>query len=469
MCAIEAKPGPQEAGRHPKKVTTPQPGPQTAFLSSSADIAIYGGAAGGGKTWASLVEPLRHVGNPGFYALTFRRNATQVRNPGGLWDESMTLYPPFGAISVRQGLEWRFPSGARVKFAHLEHESTKFDWQGAQIPLIQFDELTHFSAAQFFYMLSRNRSLCGVKPYVRATCNPDAESWVAGFIAWWIDQETGLAVPERSGVVRWMTREGDTLRWADTREALLEAHGEDCDPKSVTFVASSLFDNRILMEADPGYLANLKAQPRVERERLLLGNWKIRPAAGLYFRRSWVRVVDAVPAGLRTVRYWDLAATEPSEGRDPDFTVSVKMGRDKDGAVFVLHGESMRATPYKVQRAVRNTAEADGRGVIVGLPQDPGQAGKYQAAAFVDMLAGWEVRAGIETGDKTARFGPFSAQCEAGNVHFLRGPWNEEFFTALEGFPGAAHDDHADACAGAFRLALDMRRAATTSTYVSMA
>ena len=81
-----------------------------------------------------------------------------------------------------------------------------YDWQGAQITLICFDELTHFSAHQFFYMVSRNRSTCGVRPYIRATCNPDADSWVADLLAWWIDQETGLPIRERAGVVRYYIR-----------------------------------------------------------------------------------------------------------------------------------------------------------------------------------------------------------------------------------------------------------------------
>ena len=159
----------------------PQAGPQEAFLASSADIVIYGGAAGGGKSWGLLLEPLRHVtNNAGFAAVFFRRNTTQIRNPGGLWDESRTLYPLCGGRPAKAVLEWRWPFGGLVKMAHLEHENTVYDWQGAQIPLICFDELTHFSKGQFFYMLSRNRSTCGVRPYIRATTNPDADSWALG-------------------------------------------------------------------------------------------------------------------------------------------------------------------------------------------------------------------------------------------------------------------------------------------------
>src|ERR1700761_7399943 len=98
---------------------SPQPGPQMAFLASPADIAIYGGAAGGGKTWALLMEPLRHVANPDFGAVVFRRTTVQVRNPGGLWDESAKLYPLAGGAPKSHALEWRFPSGAKVRFSHL--------------------------------------------------------------------------------------------------------------------------------------------------------------------------------------------------------------------------------------------------------------------------------------------------------------------------------------------------------------
>jgi hypothetical protein len=95
----------------------PQPGPQLQFLSSAADIAVYGGAAGGGKTWALLIEPLRHIDNPGFGAVFFRRTTVQVRNEGGLWDESHKLYAEIGGVPRRSALAWRFPSGASVSFS----------------------------------------------------------------------------------------------------------------------------------------------------------------------------------------------------------------------------------------------------------------------------------------------------------------------------------------------------------------
>jgi len=437
----------------------PQPGPQEAFLSSPADLVIYGGAAGGGKSFALLLEPLRHVRNPQFSAVLFRRTSVQIRNPGGLWDESMGVYPIVGATPREYVLEWQFPSGATVKMAHMEHEKTRLDWQGSQIPLIAFDELTHFTRDQFFYMLSRNRSTCGVRPYMRATCNPvpDDDSvggWIHEFIAWYIDQEDGYAITERSGVVRWFVVFDDTLRWADTPGELRRLY-PTTEPKSFTFILSSVFDNRILLDADPGYLANLMALPLVDRERLLGdgkrgGNWKIKPAAGKVFDRGWFELVDAAPAGGRTVRFWDLAATEKSIAKpDPDYTAGVKMRRVGD-VYYVLDAIAVQEAPGRVDTLIRNTAAQDGNGVEVRFEREGGASGVRDARSTVTMLAGYDVRPVPPQGDKITRAKGLAAQAEAGNVKIVRGAWNDRYLRTLHSFPDGAHDDEVDASSGAF-------------------
>lgn len=434
-------------------VIRPQKGPQERFLATPADIAIYGGAAGGGKSYALLLEPLRHISNGQFGAVVFRRTLADVKKQGSLLDTSMTLYGAIGASIRLDNLVWKFQSGAKVTFGHLEHETTVLDWQGAQVPLICFDELTHFSRAQFFYMMSRNRSTCGVRPYIRATTNPDADSWVAELIAWWIDQETGSPIPVRAGAIRWFARIADVLQWGDSKEEL-QAKYEGCEPKSLTFIPARLEDNQILMTADRGYRANLLAMDRVERERLLGGNWKVRPSPGLYFQRHWCTVVDAIPSGTKFVRGWDLAATPKTEGNNPDWTASTKIGKCPDGRFIVAHHMRLRAGPMEVSNAVLNIATSDGHDVSIAIPQDPAQAGKSQAASYARLLQGFTVRFKSIGGDKITRFGPFSAQAEARNVIVLRGLWNDSWFAELEAFPpsekSAGHDDDADATAEAF-------------------
>jgi hypothetical protein len=274
----------------------PHDGPQTQFLASSADIAIYGGAAGGGKSYALLMEPLRHIENGKFGAVIFRRTYPEIVGEGGLWDTAGEIYPSLGVSMLDGKTECRFPSGMRVSFRHLQHEKDKYSWQGSQVPLIGFDELTHFSIGQFFYLLSRNRSTCGVKPYVRATTNPEAGSWVAEFIKWWIDQETGFPIPEHAGKVRWFVRANEQLSWSDDPDELAAEHPGQM-PKSVTFVPAKLDDNPTLLEKDPSYRANLLAQPRVERERLLNGNWLAREDS--IIDKEWLRRYQVLSGGFK--------------------------------------------------------------------------------------------------------------------------------------------------------------------------
>ncbi len=401
---------------------------------------------------------------------------TQISNPGGLWDASMQIYPLLGGIPKLDPMGWSWKNGGKIRFAHLEHEQTKNNWQGSEIPLLLFDELTHFSESTFWYMMSRNRSMSGVRGYVRATCNPDADSWVAKFISWWIDPDTGFPVPERAGVLRWVIRINDTQFWADSRQELIDRFTgqvptEALQPKSVTFIPAKLTDNKALMKADPSYMANLLALPTVERERLLSGNWRIRPSAGLYFQRKWLKPLDAVPEGTVWGRGWDLAATPKTELNNPDFTESVLMGRMPSGKFVVADHSWMRGSPDAVEKEVLRIANHDkalGYAPVISLPKDPAQAGKAQAARFAQLLLGHNVRTSAESraaqnsaaapsakAAKVGRFGPFSAQCEAGNVFYLAGEWNNAWFDRLEAFPEATKDDTADATSRAFGIFLE--------------
>ena len=223
-----------------------------------------------------------------------------IRAEGGLWDASEKLYNHIdGAHSRRTQLEWQFDSGVKIKFSHLEYEKNIYDWQGSEIPFIGFDELTHFTRKMFFYLLSRNRSTCGVKPYVRATCNPDPDSWVRDFIDWWIGDD-GFPIPERQGVVRYFTVDNDNYIWGSTMAecikksshiigALVDKATESAKErgieatikaedfvKSATFIGGSIYDNQELLKIDPGYLGNLNTQDEATKARLLGGNWNVK-------------------------------------------------------------------------------------------------------------------------------------------------------------------------------------------------
>ncbi len=365
-------------------------------------------------------------------------------------------------------LHWCFKSGATVTFAHLGRDEDCDGWQGSQIALIGFDELTHFSEYTFFYMLSRNRTMCGVKPYVRATCNPDADSWVAEFIKWWLDQDTGYPIPERSGKIRWMVRLNEVIYWFDTRQEAIDAaieNGMDYEKavimaKSVTFIASTLQDNKILMKNDPGYMANLMALALVERERLLYGNWKIKAAAGLMFKRTKVNMLEVLPKDVVLwARGWDLAATSEDENGEPAYTAGVLIGKRKNGRYIVADVINRRLDSAEVRELIKMTCIADkakyGR-VITRLPQDPGQAGKAQAQSFLKFLSGFAVKILPESGDKVTRAEPFSAQwlglegMDKGNVDILAADWNEMYFNQLESFPQSQFKDMVDASSSAF-------------------
>jgi predicted phage terminase large subunit-like protein len=425
----------------------PQPGPQEAFLSSSADVAIYGGQAGGGKSFGLLLEAARHIENPRYGGVIFRRSNPEIMNEGGLWDTSMTIYPSLGGVPIEGKSEWRFPEwGSTIRFAHLEHEKSRLSWGGSQVPFFGWDELTTFTEKQFWYMLIRNRSDSGVRGYMRATTNPDADSWVARLVKWWVDQETGYAIPERSGILRWMHRQGDEILWADSPEELIAEH-PDALPKSFTFIPSSIYDNPILLKGNPDYLASLKALHLIERERMLRGNWKIRAEAGNVFNRDNFEVIAALPAGWRyMVRQWDKASSS-----DGDWTAGVLLAYYPSGMYVVVDVKRVQFRPGARETLIKNTASQDGRATVVGLFQDPAAAGVTDLHATVTMLAGYSIEHAVVSGDKVTMASPCAAQAEVGNIKVLRAEWNEDFLAELHAFPTRGiPDDQVDGLTGAF-------------------
>lgn len=194
---------------------------------------------------------------------------------------------------------------------------------------------------------------------------------------------------------------------------------------------------------DAAWLAEKRSQMGTAFEAMYQGTPY--PAEGAMFKVGTARFVDAAPVNARRIRRWDIGATAGAG----DYTTGVKMYMDgrRYGVEDVVRGQW--ATDER-DSIIRQTAELDGPGVLQVLPQDPGAAGKSQAAHFVRMLAGFSVTTEVESGDKTTRADPLSSQWNAGNVDLVRGTWNRAFLDEVLAFPRGRNDDQVDGASGAF-------------------
>lgn len=381
---------------------------QTIFLAYEGTEAMYGGAAGGGKSDALLMAALQWADHVGYVAMLLRRTYADLALPGALMDRANEWLRPTKARWSGAERTWKFPSGATLSFGHLDNANDHYRYQGAEFHFIGFDELTQFEEHQYLYLFSRLRKLEGspIPLRMRAASNPG----------------------------------GVGHGWVKSR--FLEPHTEDR-----IFVPARLEDNKALNQVE--YRKSLEKLDPFTRAQLLEGDWT--EYSGGLFRREWFEVVDAEPVPLRKCRYWDLAATEKKPGEDPDWTVGVLMGKSRDGIYYVLDVQRTRSTPAGVQALVKQTAEIDSIHVPVWIEQEPGSSGvnvidHYQR----NVLAGWNFSGDRVTGDKATRAAPLSSQAQAGNVKLLRGEWNRAFLEELGIFPHGQHDDQVDAASGSF-------------------
>ena len=272
-------------------VWQPQP-KQAVFMSRPEDEALFGGAAGGGKSDAMVVEALRQVNIKHYKGILFRKTYPELSE---LVDKAHLIYPRAvkGATYNETKHTWYFPSGAKIIFGDLHRPRDRFKYQGRSYDFIGFDELTHFERVEYEYLLSRNRANGpGTRCYVRATANP------GGIGHGWVKERFITPAPpletmwERTEI--YLPDGSSTLGW-----------------KSRVFVPSTVFDNRALLTNDPGYLTRLAALPRAEREALLYGNWD--SYTGQYFSewkndpehyvdRRWTHVI----APFDIPRYWPI-------------------------------------------------------------------------------------------------------------------------------------------------------------------
>ncbi len=451
-------------GKPPIRLTryvrqSPEP-PQHAFLFIDHVLeALYGGAAGGGKSSALLAAALQYVDVPGYSALLLRRTFRDLNQPDALIPRSKEWLSNTDARWNDNDHRWTFPGGATLTFGYLQHEDDKLQYQGAAFQFVGFDELTQFTETQYTYLFSRCRRpdvpkdasdedrarigrLAQVPLRVRAASNPGGpgHDWVKARFGIYRDEGESRSVP-------------------------LVCHRESW-PFARVFIPAKLADNPHLDQES--YQESLNELDHHTRSQLLDGDWDSRPPGDL-FRREWFEVVDVIPEGCTWVRRWDLAATEATEANpDPDWSVGARVGRHPNGDYFVEHVDRFRAKPSGVLDRIEAMAERDGKATVIWLPQDPGQAGKSQVDAWIrdPRLSGYTVKAERESGSKFVRAQPVSAKAERRMVKLKRGQWNGAFLDEHEAFTideTHSHDDIVDATSGAFAALATPGGAETTS------
>jgi predicted phage terminase large subunit-like protein len=390
---------------------------QKVFLRTYALEALFGGAAGGGKSSALLMSALQYVDTPGYSAILFRRTFADLSLPGALMDRFKSW------IANYDDIHWNansyvatFPSGARISFGYLNNTNDYLRYKGSEFQFIGMDEVTEIRESDYRYLFSRLRRpasgpLSQVPLRMRAASNP-APNWVR-------------------------------------QRFIVEGHGT-----GRIFVPSLLTDNPGI-DAD-SYRQALSALDPVERRRLEQGDWWSTSLGTLFNREDFVIIdptdVPQVTSAARAVRFWDLAATEPHSGNpDPDWTVGTLMLFDQ-GIAYIMDVRKIRARGEKVEQLIAQTAAEDGHMVSIRIEQEPGSSGK----ALIDQYAryvvpGYDLIGLRSSGDKVTRARPFSAAVANGNVRLVRGPWITDWLDEFASFPEACnHDDQVDSAVGAF-------------------
>lgn len=354
---------------------------QADFLARFEDEALYGGAAGGGKSEALVAEALRQAHIPHYRALILRKTYPELSE---LIDKSQRYYR--GAFPGAQWSEarhmWRFPSGAKIYFGAMQHTNDRFKYQGRAYDYIAFDELTHFTQDEYLYLLSRNRaSGPGTRVYLRASANP------GGIGHGWVKARFLTPAPPMQTI------------WEDVQVRTPDGAVHTAR-RSRIFVPSTVFDNQILLQNDPAYAARLAALPDADRRALLYGDWDAfagqvfsewRADPAHYADRRYTHVIDPfpIPRGWRVVRGFDFGYSRP-------FSVGW-WAISPDGAlcrIRELYGctgtpnEGVRWEPARIAREIKKIEQDDPniRGRTVRGVADPSIFDESRGESVAQMM-----------------------------------------------------------------------------------
>lgn len=416
----------------PTKYIPQSPTPhQAAFLLCPQEEVFFGGAASGGKSSALLMAALQFVEYPNYRALLLRRTFADLNQPGALIDRSKQWLMNTDAKWNQSSKEWKFPSGAVLKFGYLDTDNDKYQYQGTEFHFIGFDELTHFLEPMYTYLFSRIRQadekdVTQLPLRMRAAGNPGGvgHEWVKNRFKTELEQNPELK-SER------------------------------------IFIPAGLEDNPHVDTEQ--YDKMLKLLDPVTRAQLRNGDWDV-VAQGNLFKEEFFdgRILEYLPAGvelIRKVRYWDLASTDEEKVRekkgDPDYTASCLMGLGNDGNVYVLEMTQDRRSPMEIERLVKSKAERDAvpnrASTIIYMEEEPGASGVNTTNMYARyVLMGYPFYGDKPGANKVERARPASSASEGGYIYLVKGSWTKKFISEACAFPNGIHDDMVDAFTGAF-------------------
>lgn len=437
-------------GRRVAALIEPHPGGQREFVNSTADISIFGGIAGAGKTHAAIASPIGYLLDSDFHAfkgMIMTDTYADFFLSGGLHDEITDIYAPLGGEFSKSTQTWVFGTGAKIGYGNRQNLDK---YKKVQLAFLMIEQVEEWEEDEVFFMQSRLRTKCPMQPIFRATCNPYPH-WLADYLEWWIDDD-GFAIDERSGAVRYCLTRGAERMWAsDPSEFGSDLRDGDV-PVTVQFIKGSRDENPTL---DPLYEAkrlDTIRDPAV-RARLKDGNWKVRSTAGSVFRREWFGFTNDVPSdpNRTVVRYWDL-----SSGKGDAFTVGLRASMS-DGVLVVEDVVRGKWTPFERDEVMERVFAADGVEVNQWVEVEPGGTGIEVVNRIARRFAGYTVKGDRVTGKKHIRWEPVASLAENDSVVFVAGKWNEPLLNELE---NAAQDcrtpvDQADCAAGALKVLTD--------------
>lgn len=267
-------------------VFTPNPGPQTDFFASSEREVLYGGAAGGGKSYALLVDPLRYIANSKCSALLLRRTTEELRE---LRWKSQELYPrAYKDIKwSERNQNWVMPNGGRLWMSYLDADTDVLRYQGQAFNWIGFDELTQWpSPFAWEYLRSRLRTTGSKLPlFMRASTNPGN---VGG---WWVRKMFIDPAPWNTAFPATDIETEEVLHFP-MKNSKGEPHPKAGEPLFMRkFIPSNLYDNPYLFE-DGEYEGNLLSLPEHQRKQLLEGSWDVIEGAAF---PEWNRKIHVIP------------------------------------------------------------------------------------------------------------------------------------------------------------------------------